>query len=85
MLIVDVTLLKYFLITLDSALQLAKKSFDPIWNEEVIFSFEKPPTNEILNLELHSSLQISRFCQVVELILNLLHYNSNAILNVHFL
>ncbi|PWA65708.1 C2 domain-containing protein [Artemisia annua] len=42
---------------------LAKKSFDPVWNEEVIFSFEKPPTNEILNLELHSSLQISRFCQ----------------------
>ncbi|GKG29137.1 C2 domain-containing protein, partial [Tanacetum coccineum] len=32
---------------------LAKKSFDPVWNEEVTFSFEKPPTNEILNLELH--------------------------------
>ncbi|PWA46916.1 synaptotagmin-1 [Artemisia annua] len=46
--------------------QLAKKSFDPVWNEEVIFSFEKPPTNEIMNLELHSSSQISKFCQVTK-------------------
>ncbi|GJT71135.1 C2 domain-containing protein [Tanacetum coccineum] len=30
---------------------LAKKSFDPVWNEEVMFSFEKPPMDEILNLE----------------------------------
>ncbi|GKA04812.1 C2 domain-containing protein, partial [Tanacetum coccineum] len=43
---------------------LAKKSFDPVWNEEVMFSFEKPPTDEILKLELHSSSQISTVCQV---------------------
>ncbi|GKD56477.1 protein kinase, ATP binding site-containing protein [Tanacetum coccineum] len=45
---------------------LAKKSFDPVWNEEVMFSFEKPPTDEILNLELHSSSQISSLCQVTK-------------------
>ncbi|GJU51245.1 C2 domain-containing protein [Tanacetum coccineum] len=45
---------------------LAKKSFDPVWNEEVTFSFEKPPTNEILNLELHSSSHISKFLQVTK-------------------
>nr|GEX96698.1 C2 domain-containing protein [Tanacetum cinerariifolium] len=42
---------------------LAKKSFDPVWNEEFMFSFEKPPTNEILNLELHSSSQMSKLFQ----------------------
>ncbi|GJT61814.1 protein kinase, ATP binding site-containing protein [Tanacetum coccineum] len=42
---------------------LANKSFDPVWNEEIMFSFEKPPTNEILNLELHSSSQMSKFFQ----------------------
>ncbi|GKD76566.1 C2 domain-containing protein, partial [Tanacetum coccineum] len=47
-------------------LKLAKKSFDPVWNEEVTFSFEKPPTNEILNLELHSSSHISKFLQVTK-------------------
>ncbi|PWA79941.1 protein kinase-like domain-containing protein [Artemisia annua] len=40
--------------------KLAKKNCDPVWDEEVMFSFEKPPTNEILNLELHSSSQISK-------------------------
>nr|GEZ14765.1 protein kinase, ATP binding site-containing protein [Tanacetum cinerariifolium] len=45
---------------------LAKKSFDPVWNEEVMFSLEKPPTDEILNLELHSSSQISSLCQVTK-------------------
>ncbi|GKD41618.1 integrase, catalytic region, zinc finger, CCHC-type containing protein [Tanacetum coccineum] len=50
----------------DQTLNLAKKSFDPVWNEEVMFSFEKPPTNEILKLELHSSSQISTVCQVTK-------------------
>lgn len=53
---------------------LAKKSCDPVWNEEVMFRLEKPPTNEILNLELHSSSHISKFIHWVGLILHF-HYN----------